>query len=60
MFAGNFQTDVTVLSPKTTWTVSEIKEAVTYVRHMNEYLKNRKRLRSLPAWSQNFDILCRI
>jgi len=36
-FVGNFQRDMSELSPRVHWTDQDVSEAIDYVRYMNEY-----------------------
>lgn len=55
-FVGNFQRDATVLSPKTTWTESDVTEAIHYVRYMNEYFGKQEAVAVITSLVSKFHI----
>src|SRR5687768_11547554 len=55
-FVGNFQRDATVLAPRTTWTDDDIREAVGYVRYMNEYFGKQEAIAVITSLVSKFHI----
>ena len=55
-FVGNFQRDATVLAPRTTWTETGIREAVDYVRYMNEYFGKQEAIAVITSLVSKFHI----
>jgi len=55
-FVGNFQTDATVLAPKSAWTESDIEEAIQYVRYMNEYFGKPEAIAVITSLVSKFHI----
>jgi hypothetical protein len=55
-FVGNFQKDVTVLTPKPSWSQKEIEEAVDYVRYMNEYFGKQEAVAVITSLVSRFHI----
>ena len=55
-FVGNFQHDATAIAPRKTWTESDIKEAVDYVRYMNEYFGKQEAIAVITSLVSKFHI----
>jgi len=55
-FVGNFQSDGTVLSPRSTWTQKDISEAIEYVRYMNEYFGKQEAIAVITSLIAKFHI----
>ena len=53
-FVGNFQSDATVLSPRTSWTKSDVEEAIHYVRYMNEYFGKQEAIAVITTLVSKF------
>jgi len=55
-FVGNFQRDGAVLSPRTQWTETDVSEAVSYVRYMNEYFGKQEAIAVITSLVSKFHI----
>lgn len=55
-FVGNFQRDATVLAPRKTWTEPDVREAVNYVRYMNEYFGKPEAIAVITSLVSKFHI----
>jgi hypothetical protein len=55
-FVGNFQRDGKVVAPKSTWTESDIQEAIHYVRYMNEYFGKQEAVAVITSLVSKFHI----
>ena len=55
-FVGNFQRDATVLSPRPAWTESDVKEAIDYVRYMNQYFGKQEAIAVITSLISKFHI----
>jgi hypothetical protein len=55
-FVGNFQRDATVISPRTSWSQSDIEEAIGYVRFMNEYFGKPEAIAVVTSLISKFHI----
>lgn len=56
-FVGNFQRDATVLAPRKNWTEADVREAVNYVRYMNEYFGKQEAIAIITSLVSKFHIL---
>ena len=55
-FVGNFQRDAGGLSPKVSWSASDVAEAVHYVRYMNEYFGKQEAIAVITSLVSKFHI----
>lgn len=55
-FVGNFQRDATMLAPRKTWTDADVREAVGYVRYMNEYFGKQEAIAVITSLVSKFHI----
>lgn len=55
-FVGNFQRDATMLAPRKTWTEADLREAVDYVRYMNEFFGKQEAIAVITSLVSKFHI----
>lgn len=55
-FVGNFQRDGALVAPKSSWTESDIAEAIQYVRYMNEYFGKQEAIAVITSLVSKFHI----